>query len=526
MRRRPELARSPRRHSAKLQRAATGVPAPLWLLSVSSAAAAQAESSAARSGSGDLIDTLSELMGGWMRVEAFAGVSYGLLLLSAVVIVGVALAVQLLLRLLRRLARREDAESARILAEGLRGVEWLKVAVGALIPPLTLLLWAWGVYAALLLSITLAQGGGAPSFLRVAIDEVRIACEITALFWFLLRLIRVVEVELRRWATHKGSAWIDVLVAVGMRALRLIVPLLGALMAVSALSVPQWAAQPLERLVELLLIGAIGFILVQLINTFEEARLGELVPDAKDDLEARTVKTRVKVFRKVAVAFILLITAGAMLMTFDSMRTMGTSVLASAGVLGVIVGFAAQKTLSLILAGLQIAFTQPIRLGDVVIVEREWGRIEEIRLTYVVVRIWDLRRLILPINYFIEKPFENWTRRKADLLCSVVLYFDYTVPLKALRGELDRVLDESSLWDRRLKNIQVTDSKPEGIEVRVLVSAADSDTGWDLRCELREKLIDFMQRNYPESLPRMRAELASAKSYEGQASPLSAQPAK
>ena len=525
MRGEPSLVRSPRTRSTKPILATACAPALFWLLPVLSAAATQADSSAAGSGSGRLIEPLSGLMGGWMRAEAFAEVSYGQLVASAVVIVGVALAVQLLRWVLRRLARRGDVESARILSEGLRGVAWLKVVVGALIAPLTLFLWAWGVYAALLLLITPVQGGGAPSFLRGAIDEVRTAFEITALFWFLFRLIRVVEVELRRWATHTASAWVDVLVAVGMRALRLVVPLLGGLTALSALSIPQWATRPLERLVELLLIGAIGFIVVQLVNTFEKTRLGELVRDAKDDLEARKVETRVKVFRKVAVAFILLITVAAMLMTFDSMRTIGTSVLASAGVLGVVVGFAAQKTLSLMLAGLQIAFTQPIRLGDVVIVEREWGRIEEIRLTYVVVRIWDLRRLIVPINYFIEKPFENWTRRKSDLLCSVVLYCDYTVPLKALRDELDRVLDESSLWDRKLKNIQVTDSKPEGIEVRVLVSAADSDTGWDLRCELREKLIDFMQRNYPESLPRVRAELASAKPCAGEVSLPSAQAA-
>ena len=224
--------------------------------------------------------------------------------------------------------------------------------------------------------------------------------------------------------------------------------------------------------------------------------------DVKDNLEARKVYTQVKVLKKIAVVVVVLFTAASMLMVFDSVRQLGTSILASAGVLGIIVGFAAQRSIATVLAGFQIAITQPIRLDDVVIVEGEWGRIEEITLTYVVVLIWDQRRLIVPISYFIEKPFQNWTRVSADLLGSVFLYVDYTVPLKALRDKLDQLLDHSKRWDRKVKVIQVTDAKPNGMEVRVLVSAPDASTAWDLRCELREKLIDFLQRNYPQCLPQ------------------------
>jgi small-conductance mechanosensitive channel len=172
-----------------------------------------------------------------------------------------------------------------------------------------------------------------------------------------------------------------------------------------------------------------------------------------------------------------------------------------------VIGFAAQKTLGNLLAGIQIAITQPIRIDDVVVVEGEWGRIEEITLTYVVVRIWDLRRLVLPIGYFLEKPFQNWTRVSADVLGTVYLVVDYTVPVDEIRAQLERIVRESNLWDRKVCGVQVTDASERGIEVRALVSAADSSKAWDLRCEVREKLIAFLQQNYPGSLPRVRAEI-------------------
>jgi small-conductance mechanosensitive channel len=209
--------------------------------------------------------------------------------------------------------------------------------------------------------------------------------------------------------------------------------------------------------------------------------------------------------RKIITTIVALIAIASMLMVFESVRHFGTAIIASAGVAGIILGFAAQKSIATLLAGVQIALTQPIRIDDVVIVEGEWGRIEEITLTYVVVRIWDLRRLVLPISYFIEKPFENWTRTSAELLGSVFLYVDYNVPLERLRAELQKILDSSKLWDRKVSVLQVTDTKQHTIEIRVLVSAHDASTAWDLRCEVREKLIGYLQKHHPESLPRLRA---------------------
>jgi small-conductance mechanosensitive channel len=198
-------------------------------------------------------------------------------------------------------------------------------------------------------------------------------------------------------------------------------------------------------------------------------------------------------------------TVASMLMVFDSVRQFGASILASAGIAGIVIGFAAQRSIATLLAGFQIALTQPIRVDDVVIVENEWGRIEDITLTYVVVKVWDLRRLVVPINYFIEQPFQNWTRRSADILATVFLYVDYTIPVDALRGELTRILGASRYWDGKVNVLQVTDAKEHTLEIRALASAADASLAWDLRCEIREQLVAFVQRRHPESLPRVRA---------------------
>jgi len=228
---------------------------------------------------------------------------------------------------------------------------------------------------------------------------------------------------------------------------------------------------------------------------------------AKDNLEARRVATQIRVIQRMIVAVIIVLTVAFMLMIFPRVRQVGVSLLASAGVLGIVLGFAAQKTLGNFIAGIQIALAQPIRLDDVVIVEGEWGWIEEIALTYVVVRIWDLRRLVVPISYFTEKPFQNWTRVSADILGSVFVYADYTVPVQAVREELTRLLKGDPRWDKKVNVLQVTEMKEHTVELRALMSAADSPTAWELRCAVREGLLRFLQQKYPQALPRTRVEM-------------------
>ncbi|NDI97945.1 mechanosensitive ion channel [Flavobacterium sp. LaA7.5] len=229
---------------------------------------------------------------------------------------------------------------------------------------------------------------------------------------------------------------------------------------------------------------------------------------ASDNLNARRVYTQFNILERVAVFIIIVLAIGIALMSFESIRAVGASVLASAGIAGIIIGFSAQKALGTLLAGIQIAITQPIRLDDVLIVEGEWGRVEEITLTYVVISIWDKRRLVVPTTYFIEKPFQNWTRSTAEILGTVFIYTDFRVPIDKLREELTRLLEGSDLWDGKVNVLQVTDAKADVMEIRALMSSADSSISWDLRVYVREKLIEYLQKNYPESLPRTRVSLA------------------
>jgi small-conductance mechanosensitive channel len=227
----------------------------------------------------------------------------------------------------------------------------------------------------------------------------------------------------------------------------------------------------------------------------------------EDNLKARKIYTQINILQKVGNFVIILIGLGLILLSFESIRQIGVGFFASAGVAGIIIGFSAQKAIGTLIAGIQIAFAQPFRLDDAVVVEGKWGWIEEINLTYVVVRIWDQRRLVLPTTYFLEKPFQNWTRTSADIIGSVFLYTDYTISFQALREELDRILAQTPLWDKKVKVLQVTDSKEFTVESRILVSAKNSPTAWDLRVHVREKMIEFIQRNYPEALPKSRVVL-------------------
>ncbi|MBT9186847.1 mechanosensitive ion channel family protein [Zobellia russellii] len=257
----------------------------------------------------------------------------------------------------------------------------------------------------------------------------------------------------------------------------------------------------------LLFIFAFTWLIIKAIKIVKQHVMHTYDMNTSDNLRARKVATQFNILERIVIFIIIILAVGIALMSFDGIREIGVSIFASAGVAGIIIGFSAQKMIGTILAGIQIALAQPIKLDDVVVVEGEWGRIEEIMLTYVVVKIWDKRRLILPTTYFIEKPFQNWTKSSADILGTVFLYTDYSVPFEALRKELTRILKNTDLWDGEVNNIQVTDSKANHIEIRALMSAVDSSTAWDLRVHVRENLITFLQENYPESLPRTRLRL-------------------
>jgi small-conductance mechanosensitive channel len=287
---------------------------------------------------------------------------------------------------------------------------------------------------------------------------------------------------------------------------RLIFVLFGIYIALSFVKMPGSAHKIVNDVYSIVLIIAVAWFLVKLTSVFETVILMRYHVEDKDNLQARKIYTQVRIIRKILIFVIAVVAFSAVLMSFERFRRLGTGILASAGVAGIVIGFSAQRTLGNLLAGIQIALTQPLRLDDVVIVENEWGKIEEITLTYVVVRIWDLRRLVLPISYFIEKPFQNWTRTSADLIGSVYLYVDYTVPVQEIREEVLRIL-RNSAWDGKVWGLQVTDATEHSIQLRAIMSAPDSSSAWNLRCEVREKVIDFMRSKHPEALPRFRADL-------------------
>lgn len=231
-----------------------------------------------------------------------------------------------------------------------------------------------------------------------------------------------------------------------------------------------------------------------------------------DNLNARKILTQLKILQQVINFIIAVVGIAIILLSFEEVRKIGINILASAGVIGIIIGFAAQKSLALVLAGFQVAFTQPFRIDDVVIVENEWGRVEEITLTYVVIKIWDERRLIVPVTYFLEKTFQNWTRTSADITGTIYLYTDYSLPVDVIRSELNRILKDHPCWDGRIASVQITDSKETYMELRITVSSSDSSCNWDLRCDIREKMIFFINSNFPGCFPQFRLLLPESES--------------
>ena len=405
------------------------------------------------------------------------------------------------------LVRRKIRQAARVETKQLH-----HHILGVLGRPLYLLIWICGIYLAatpLLLRLPPEEELQA---IRGFFDKLFDLGVFTALFWLFFRFTHVVEARLAALTARTDSKLDDLFVPLVGKSLRVIVPVVGIIFALPVLNLPPEYAGILAKGTSILLIVAVALILFQAVNLGEKAVLTKYDVNAADNLQARKIYTQVHVISKTLYVVIGLFTVASILMLFEEMRRFGTSILASAGVVGVILGFAAQKTIANLFAGFQLAMTQPIRLDDVVIVEGEWGRIEEITLTYVVVHIWDDRRLIVPLSYFIEKPFQNWTRQTAGLLGSVFVWVDYSLPLDEARRALKEIIETHPLWDKRFWNLQVTDATEKTMQIRVLATATDSSKSWDLRCDLREQFIAYIQKHHPQSLPRFRTEISGEKS--------------
>lgn len=312
---------------------------------------------------------------------------------------------------------------------------------------------------------------------------------------------------LRRVARRKGTLLGHSLVTHAEQPTRWIFPLVALVSTLPGLPLPPHARGALEHIAALGLIATMAWLAILLVEITSDVLGARYRIDVADNLAARRIQTQFSMLHRIVVILIVVLAVSIGLMTFPAIKHIGMSILASAGLASLVVGLAMKGTLSNLIAGVQIAFAQPFRIEDAVVVEGEWGWIEEIGTMYVVVRIWDLRRLVLPLSYFLDHPFQNWTRTSADLLGSVMLYTDYSVPVEELRTELRRICGSTPLWKGDVCALQVTDCSERTIQLRALMDARNGGEAWDLRCLVREKLVAYLQQHYPASLPRLRAEL-------------------
>lgn len=329
-----------------------------------------------------------------------------------------------------------------------------------------------------------------------------------AFCWFILQLFSKIKHQLISWSITNNVAHIKLYAPVVLNGLKILFTLAILYLLLPTLRLTPYYFHIAEKILNVLLISAITWIVLQVISAGENIAIHRYENKVMDSFKARGIYTQIHILKKIMFILVMCISIALMLMVFDSVKELGTSILASAGLATAIIGFAGQKSIGSILSGFQLALTQPIRIKDQVIVEGEFGEIEEITLTYVVIKLWDLRRLIVPVSYFMEKPFQNWTRTSKDLLVTVFFYFDYTLPIEPLRDQLQKILNQSQYWNKKLGQLQMTDAKDSVIEIRVLSSADDTGSAWNLRCEIREKLITFVREKYPHCLPRTRADIA------------------
>jgi small-conductance mechanosensitive channel len=316
------------------------------------------------------------------------------------------------------------------------------------------------------------------------------------------RLVRPLVRRVSRYSTVLASV-----VRACDRPMQVVLPVVALLVLWQFVPDDLRAIGSVEHVTAVLAILALTWLASAAVQGVAEAVITLHPSDVDDNLQARRIQTQTRVLARIGHGAIVLAGVAFVLMTFPRARQLGASMLASAGVAGLIVGIAARSVFGNLLAGLQIAMAQPIRIDDVLIVENEWGRVEEITSTYVVLRLWDERRLIVPLQWFIEHPFQNWTRRGAELLGTVLLWVDYKLPVEPIRAEARRLCEAATEWDRRVCVVQVTDANEHAMQLRVLVSSVDSGRNFDLRCKVREGLIDFIQAHHPQALPRVRAQV-------------------
>jgi len=439
---------------------------------------------------------LSHLLGPWSESDLFLQVTPAKLILGFLS----ALLILVLLRIARRILKRIHREPKTNESQRY----WIDGLLHAFRKGLGLFAWITALFlfvSPLLPHVAIALNSQAPFQLISRVAEIGY---FLALMIFGYYAVRLVDGWLTRLARRQPRHWYQPTFPLIGQLIYYDFLLTGFQYFINLLDLPGSAAAISSKVVAIVSIVVNIVMLIQMVRALEDIALFSTELHHYDTYRYRNVQTRLKVLRQLIIFILVIVCAAAVLMNFDPVRQIGAGLLASAGVAGVIVGLAAQKSLSTIIAGLQIALTSPMKIDDVVVVDGEYGEIEEISLTYVVVRAWDQRRLILPITYFIDKSFQNWTRSSSELLGTVFLYVDYMVPIEEVRAEANRLVSASALWDKRVFAVQVTDWKTDSVEIRILVSAETAPKLFDLRCEVREKILDCLQHREPSAFPRVR----------------------
>lgn len=378
---------------------------------------------------------------------------------------------------------------------------WLKLLIKSARKPFLLVAISYAIYLGLVI-----VGINVP-VLTLSTKTIQVTffisklVEIIAFFWFILLALNVTQFQIQTWATARHNKTIGILLPMVSQSLRATIVLLMVNIFIPALDLTGFQAEFAEKLAKILLIGVLAWIFVQVVNGFEKLLLTQYSRERMDESNVRKIQTQTRILKKIIITLGMIVAVAAVLMVFDSVRRLGTGLLTTAGILSAVGAFASQQSIGRTFAGLQLAFSQPIKIGDTVIIENEFGEIEEISLSYVIVKLWDLRRLVLPTDYFSNKPFQNLTRTSSELVGTVFLYVDYIVPLDLLREELQKILTASTLWDKKISQLQVTAMTDRSLEIRILVSAANSGALFDLRCEVREQLVNFITKNFPSSFP-------------------------
>src|SRR6201981_593964 len=439
---------------------------------------------------------LSQVLGPWSQSDLFLQVTPAKLILGFLS----ALLIILLLRIARRILKRVRREPRTSEYQ----IYWIDLLLHAFRKGLAIFAWITALFlfvSPLLPHIAIALNSQGPFEIASRLAEIGYFLSLVVFCYYTVRLMGG---WLNQLAQRQPRRWYDPTFPLVGQLIYYNFLLISFQYLIELLRLPGSAAAISSKVVSIVSIVVNTVMLIQMVRALEAIAMVRTEHRGYDTYRYRGLQTRLRVLRQLIIFVLVIICAATILMNFDPVRQLGTGLLASAGVAGVIVGLAAQKSLSTIIAGLQIALTSPMKIDDVVVVDGENGQIEEISLTYVVVRVWDQRRLIVPITYFIDKSFQNWTRSSSELLGTVFLYVDYMVPIDELRAEANRLCFESWFWEKGVLGVQVTDWKADSFEIRILVSAAASGKLFDLRCEVREKLLAYLQQLEPSAFPRVR----------------------